>query len=194
LIRWLMAIVTVLWFCCEAAGQTTQPAPAVPEAWQQAVQHVADAAGDDSGLRSLLSDNCTVRKFGTETDGDVQSLIDFLAGESALGVHAYFYPAQTIARDVAADVTASAQAGPRLKHDIAIDDPAVGNAASAVATQWVQLTLHASADTPIGVIVLWDARADLDNDRRLNFVLVRGERQGDGSFHISAIYFGDPLS
>jgi hypothetical protein len=187
-----MAIVTILWLCCEAAGQTTQPAP-VPDAWQQAVQHVADSAGDDAGLRSLLSDNCSVHKFGADSDGDVQSLIDFLAGESALGVHAYFYPAPTMARDIAADVTASTQVAPRVKHDIELTDPAVSNAAAAVATQWVQMTLHASADTPIGVIVLYDNRADSDTDRRLNFVLVRGERQTDGTFRIAAIYWGDPL-
>ena len=167
-------------------------APA-PDLWQQAVQHVAQGAGDDTGLRNALSDSCTVRKFGADSDGDVQSLIDFLAGEGTLGVHAYVYPAQIMARDIAADVTACPEAGLALKHDIAVDDPAVGNAAAAVAIQWVQMTLHPAADTPIGVIVLWNARTDIDNDRRLNFVLIKGEKQTDGSYRITSIYWGDPL-
>jgi hypothetical protein len=191
MLRWFAAIFTVLWLCCEAAGQTTQPS--VPDAWQQAVQHVADAAGDDSGLRTLLTDGCTLRKFGADTDSDLQSFLDFLGGESALGVHAYFYPPSIMARDISADVTASGLVGSRLKQDIALSDPAVGNAAAAVATQWVQLTLHAASQTPVGVIVLWNAHTDLDDDRRLNFILVKGQRQDDGTFRIAAIYWGDPL-
>ena len=190
-----MAIAAVLWFCCEVAGQTTQPAAdaAVPDQWQQAVQHVADVAGDDTGLRNEMTDGCALRKFGEDVDQDEQTLIDFVAGQSALGVHAYFYPAKMMARDIAADVTASMLVGPRLKHDIALDDPAVANAAAAVATQWTQMTLHADVSTPIGVIVLWNTHADLDEDRRLNFILVKGQRQSDGSFRIASIYWGDPL-
>ena len=190
-----MAIAAVLWLCCEAAGQTTQPSAdaAVPDQWQQTVQRVADAAGDDTGLRIALADGCSLRKFGADVDADMQSLIDFLAGQTDLGVHAYFYPARTMARDIAADVIASTLVGPRLKHDIALDDPAVANAASAVATQWTQMTLHVDANSPIGVIVLWNSHSDLDEDRRLNFILIKGQRQTDGTFRIAAIYWGDPL-
>jgi hypothetical protein len=51
----------------------------------------------------------------------------------------------------------------------------------------------------VGVIVLWDGRAETDDQHRLIFVLIKGEKKSDGAeedgggFKFTRIVYGDPL-
>jgi hypothetical protein len=189
--RWLLATLAVLCFCCEAAGQTTRPSP---PGWDRTVQSLSAASGDEDAIGNLLASGCIVHKFGDDHNSTVKSLCDFLSIQAPVGEHAYIFPPQNMAADIAADVGASPLISDQIKHDLALDDPIARNAAAEVAVKWAQQVLHADANTPIGLIILWDAHADEDDQRRLAFVLAKGEAQPDGQYKITAIVWGNPLN
>jgi hypothetical protein len=140
LLRLLAAITTVLCLCGAAAGQATRPAPA---RWQQVVEVLGASAADEDSLSPLLSDRCVIRALADDRESDIKTVLGFLAGRTVLGVHAYVFPPQMMAPDVAADVAASPLVPDAIKADLALDDPIARSAASAVAVKWAQLALDA---------------------------------------------------
>jgi hypothetical protein len=188
--RFILALATVLFICSEATGQTTRPAPSQ---WENLVKGIAACAGDEQTLRALTGPGCSFRRFDGDHNSDPKSLAESWPLQTQLGAHAYLFPPQMLAEDVAIDVGGSSLVPDRVKNDLALDDPIERNAAAAVAVKWVQQTLHVDTDSPVGLIVLWDTHSDVDEQHRLTFLLVQGRQEADGSFRIVSIVWGDPL-
>jgi hypothetical protein len=197
MLRYVIAILSVLWICCEAAGQTTQPAPdpasSVSSTWTTTIKGIAAAASDEDALRAIIGPACSMRRFDGDHKSDAKAFAENWPLQNVLGIHAYEYPPQQMAQDIAADVDASPLIPDRIKSDMALEDPIARNAAATVAVKWVEQTLHPDAGTPIGVILLWDTHNDVDDDHRLGFVLIQGKQESDGSYRIVTIVWGNPL-
>jgi hypothetical protein len=194
MMRLTFAILIVLTACEVALGQATRPDSngpgAVSASWERQVSSFAAAAAgrDYDSLVMTLPDKCLIHRFNGERDADTSDLIDFLNGSTVLGDHAYFCPANNAAADIAQDVGDSEVVSDAAKKALALDE----KNGSAVALRWITQTLGTEDGTPIGVIVLWTARPDLDNRLRPVFVLIKGIKSDDG-FRIGLVVYGDPL-
>lgn len=176
-----------------AGGQTTQASPgdaAVPAAWERLVSSLAAAAAahDPQAMQALVPGGCAVHRFNADRDADLSSFIDFTSANSVLGDHAYLYPPPTLAADIARDVNSAAAVSDSVKKTLALAD----RRSETVAQQWLTQNLGPGDRTPIGVIVLWNASPDQDQTQRPVFILIKGEKDGDG-FKVSQIVYGDPL-
>ncbi len=179
-----------------AGGQTTQPSgqssgPEVMEAaWERQVSSLAAAvaAHDSPGLQGLVTAGCEVRRFNGQRDPDLAELVEFTSDKSVLGDHAYLYPPATVAADIARDVTSSVLVSEFIKKTLAMDD----KRDQPVVMRWLAQSLGAQDNEPIAIIVLWETSADPDDRHRPNFILIKGERDGD-AFKFAQIVYGDPL-
>ncbi|MGD0541146.1 MAG: hypothetical protein ABSB33_06495 [Tepidisphaeraceae bacterium] len=175
-----------------AGGQTTRASVSevVGATWERQVSSLAAtvAAHDSPGLQSLVPGGCAVRRFNGPRDPDLASLVDFTSDKSVLGDHAYLYPPATAAADIARDVTSSALVSDFIKKTLAMDD----QRDQAVVLRWLAQSLGAEDNMPIAVIVLWQTGPDPDDRGRPNFILIKGEKDGDG-FKFGQIVYGDPL-
>jgi hypothetical protein len=191
-IRISTAIGVVLCVAAGTAAQTTRPASDAPSplAWQQTVATFAAAVAshDADPVRQVISDNCVVRRFLSGRDRDLEPLIEFSAGPTLLGEHAYIGPSSAAANDISADVVASGAVPEDAKKWLDLSD----SSGPAVAAQWIARTLAANHNTPVGLIVLWNGSAGRDERRRLVFILLKGE-QSEQKFNITEVVYGDPL-
>ncbi len=189
----LAALVSiVLMLGTSAGGQTTRASGSevVGATWERQVSSLAAAvaAHDSPGLQNLVPGGCEVRRLNGPRDPDLASLVDFTSDKSVLGDHAYVYPPATVAADIARDVTSSALVSDYLRKTLALDD----RRDQPVVLRWLAQTLGAQDNTPIAVIVLWQTGPDPDDQARPNFILVKGEKDGDG-FKFGQIVYGNPL-
>jgi len=185
-------VLIVLMLGTLAGGQTTQPSrpEVLVAAWERQVSSLAAAvaAHDSPGLQTLVPSGCAVCRFNGHRDADLAALVDFISDKSVLGDHAYLYPPATVAADIARDVNSSALVSEFIKKTMALDD----RRDQAVVLRWLAQSLGAQDNVPIAVIVLWETGPDPDDRRRPNFILIQGEKDGDG-FKFGQIVYGDPL-
>ena len=190
--RWAAFISIILMLGKVAGGQTTQgsSSDAVPPAWERLVSSLAAAAAahDPQAVQALVPAGCVVHRFNAQRDTDSSALVDFTSANSVLGDHAYLYPSPTFAEDIARDVNSTALVSDFIKKTLALGS----KQDQAVAMQWLTQTLGAEDGMPIAIIVLWNAGPDQDDRHRPIFILIKGEKDGDG-FKFSQIVYGDPL-
>jgi hypothetical protein len=192
----LIVLMLALLPAAPAAGQATQPSspvsgPDVVEAaWERQVSSLAAAvaAHDAPALQALIPAACGVRRFSGQRDPDIAAVVDYTSDKAVLGDHAYLYPPATIAADIARDVTASSLVSDFIKKALAFDE----KRDQPVVMRWLAQSLGADEDAPIAVIVVWETSADPDDHHRPNFILIKGEKDGD-AFRFSQIVYGDPL-
>jgi hypothetical protein len=192
-VRLTFFISIVLMSGAAAIGQATRPAfasDAVPPDWERTVNSLAAAvAGHDAqGIEAMLPAGCVAHRFNAARDADFSAFADFTDSATVLGDHVYLYPPTTAAADIARDVSASPVVADLTKKSLSLND----SAGQSVALQWITESLGAVQGVPMAIIVAWDTRPDTDDQRRLTFVLIQGEKAADG-FKISQIVYGDPL-
>ena len=186
-----ISIVMMIAFCAGMGeAQTTRPAGETPPQWERVVSSLTAAVvGHDSQtVQSLVGEGCRVGRFFAQPDGDSSAFVDAISADTVLGDHAYVQPAAAIAGDIAHDVNSSSVVPDFEKHSFNLDD----KHSRTVASQLVTQALNVGDGEFVGLIVLWDTRADVDDQHRLIFVLVKGEGDGDG-FRLTRVVYGDPL-
>jgi hypothetical protein len=180
----------ILIFTGIAAGQTTRPVADAPPQWERLVSSLTAAvvARDAQAIQSLLAGDCRVGRFYAEPDGDDSRLLDAVSTDIVLGDHAYVSPAAGMVADVAQDVNSSSLVSDLVKRSLNLGD----QHSRTIAMQWMAQALNAGDGEFVGIIVLWDSRPETEDQHRLNFVLVKGE--GDGQrFKFNRVVYGDPL-
>lgn len=202
--RLIFAVLVIVLTACEfAGGQTTRPdagassaansssaAGALSASWERQVSAFAAAAAGRNydTLAAMLPDTCLIHRFNGQRDADASALTDFLNGSMVLGDHAYVCPATGAASDIAQDVSDSESVPDSAKKGLVLD----AKNGSTIALKWIAQTLGTEDGTPIGMIVLWNSRPELDNQQRPLFVLIKGEKDADG-YKIAMVVYGDPL-
>jgi hypothetical protein len=176
-----------------ACGQTTRGSgddSGIPPAWEKLVSSIAAAAAghDPQSMQAIVPGTCSVHRFNADRDADLSSLLDFISANSVLGDHAYLYPPVGAGADIARDVDTAAMVPDSAKKTLAMGD--AHN--EPVVLQWLTQNLGPADGTPIGVIVLWNYGAEQDQNPRPMFILVKGEKDGNG-FKLSQMVYGDPL-
>jgi hypothetical protein len=188
--RFVAFIAIVLLSVDIAAGQTTRPAAEALPQWERMVSSLtaAVAARDGQAIQSLVGGDCRVGRFNAGTDGDGSELIDAVSTGIVLGDHAYIFPAGALAADIAQDVNSSSLVPDLAKRSLNLGD----QRARSIAMQWIAQALNGNDGELVGVIVLWDSRPEAEDQRRLSFVLVKGQWDGQG-LKFTRIVYGDPL-
>jgi len=173
-----------------AAGQTTRPDAEAPARWERQVSSLAAAvvAHDQSTIQSLVGADCRIGKFNAVPDADGSQFLDALSSQTVLADHAYVYPPTEMVSDIARDVNSSTIVPDFTKRTLNLDD----KRGKTTAMQWISQALNATDGELVGIIILWDSRPDTDDQHRLNFVLIKGQSDGDG-FKFTRIVYGDPL-
>ncbi len=174
----------------EASGQATRPDSDASATWSKAVSSIAAAAAahDAQTLQSLIDPNCQIKRFNAEGAGDVSDFTDFATGTAIIGDHAYVFPDASAIADIARDIGLSPLVSDYQRKELSIGD---ANQKSGV-MRWIAQSLDAQDGELIGIIVLWDSRADTDDMHRPNFILIKAEKS-DGGFKPTQIVYGDPL-
>jgi hypothetical protein len=177
-------------FYARGAAQTTRADGDVSLTWAKQVSSIAAAAAahDSQGLQALVDPDCKLRRFSSDGSSDINEFVDFATNTAVLGDHAYVFPAQGVAADIARDIESSSLVTNYQRKQLAMGDP--GQKPGAV--RWLAQSLEAQDGDLIGVIVLWDSRDNIDDMHRPNFILIKGEKDGD-QFKATQIVFGDPL-
>jgi hypothetical protein len=174
----------------KALGQATRPDSDASATWSKAVSSIAAAAAahDAQTLQSLIDPNCQIKRFNAEGAGDVSDFTDFATGTAIIGDHAYVFPDASAIADIARDIGLSPLVSDYQRKELSIGD---ANQKSGV-MRWIAQSLDAQDGELIGIIVLWDSRADTDDMHRPNFILIKAEKS-DGGFKPTQIVYGDPL-
>jgi hypothetical protein len=173
-----------------APGQTTRPVSDTPLQWAKTVSSLAGAivAHDSQGVQTLVGGDCHVSRFFGPADQDDSQFLDAVFSTAVLGDHAYIFPTNTMAADIAADVNTSSVVSEIAKQTLDLGD----KRGKPIATQWIAQALSAADGDFLGIIILWDTRTEGDDQHRLNFVLVKGQESGP-AFKIERVMYGDPL-
>lgn len=173
-----------------ASGQTTRPMGDAPPQWERLVSSLtaATVARDPQAIQSLLTGDCRVGRFYAQPDEDSSQFLDSISQDTVLGDHAYLYPSAQMTADIARDMNSSTIASDFAKKTLNLND----KQSRTVAAQWMAQSLSVSDGDLVGIIILWDSRQDIDDQHRLIFVLVRGERDGD-AYKFTRVVYGDPL-
>ena len=176
----------------ETRAQTTRPAPSrgAPVTWSSAVEAFANAVtkGDPSALAGMLAHDAAVRSFDTGERVAPPAMARAVSEWTLLGAHGYEFPPPALAKDIAADVSASDMVADRDKARITPPDDAELARANATAADWVAQTLGAERNHLVGVAVFWNAKLN-----RPMFVLVKGQPTAD-SFEVKLAVYGDPMA
>jgi hypothetical protein len=194
MLRWILALGTMLCLTVSAAAQTTRP---VPAGWTQAVSDFATAvnSADNDAAQALLADQVDIHTFSSAQGASLKLLIDFASAQTLVDAHGYLHPPVTLAADIAADAAACDIIPPEAKQSLVSDGPAAAKA-SEIAVKWVTSTLNANSGTLVGVITFWDLRVNGTPDNPVHpfFILIKGAQTDSGKFAITTIVFGDPIS
>src|SRR4051812_5290157 len=139
-----------------ASTHTTHTAPTAADAWGRTVNRFAESltGANDQTLDLMLGADCQVRSFDSGANSATE-LRGRAAEATLLGAHAYTFPPQTVAADVAQDFTASTTAPEEVKKQKVPADEDSMRRANVTAIQWITQALGATTGQAVGVIVLW---------------------------------------
>jgi hypothetical protein len=195
--RYLTFALVVALLAGSSTAQSTRPSGDLPPQWERLVSSLTAAlvAHDGDSVQSTLGTSCRVARFFAEPDADAANFVDAVSPDIVLGDHAYVQPATSLAADVAHDVNNSPIVSDFAKKTLNLSSASdESKRARATVGQWTIETLAAADGDLVGVIVLWDARPDTEDQHRLNFILVKGEQDSTtGECHFVRVAYGDPL-
>ena len=142
------------------------------------------------------------RQLRDRAESVFHALLNRLGSNATIvGQHAYIYPPQGMAVDLAADFKNAADLPSKLKTRFIVEDDNDIKRANATAVQWVAEQLTVRPGTPVGVIVLWAPRpthagakaAAEKPPHELVFILLRGDQTAPREFRMDSIVYGNPL-
>jgi len=136
----------------------------------------------------MISGDCRLSRFFAGPDQDTSPFFEAVLPVTVLGDHAYTFPANAVALDIARDVDSSSEVSDFAKKSLNLTD----KSGRSIAMQWMAQSLGAVDGEFVGIIVTWDSHSNLDDEHRLEFVLVKGREDSQG-FTLTRIVYGDPL-
>ena len=180
----------ILLLTASALGQTTQPAGDAELQWERTVSSLgaAIAAHDQQSMAAMVGGDCRLSRFFAGPDQDTSPFFEAVLPSTVLGDHAYTFPANAVASDIARDVNSSSEVSDFAKKSLNLTD----KSGRSIAMQWMAQSLGAVDGEFVGIIVTWDSHSNLDDEHRLEFVLVKGREDSQG-FTLTRIVYGDPL-
>jgi hypothetical protein len=189
--RAAIALLLVCWLYAPANAQTTKPS----EAWVGVVHQFANSLSDPNGAddsKATLSDDCAVRSF-KDSGNTVATLAAHLSGANLLLANAYTAPVTTLASDVANSIGTSRNLPDSVRKMFI---PADGDASKAdsVAALWMSRVLNLTDGQSAGVLIYLVAdpiHPDSSQPQAI-LVLIKGQADLDGAYHVTQIVFGDP--
>jgi hypothetical protein len=195
---WRAAIVLLL-VCglnALANAQTTKPSVAWVGVVQQFAKSLADPNGADDS-KATLSDDCGVRSF-KDSANTVATLAARTSGANVLLANAYTAPVTSLASDVANSIGLASNVPDSVKKMFI---PADGDTSKAdnVAALWMSRVLNLTDGQSAGLLIYLIADPNHPETTQPQaiqpqamLVLIKGQADSDGAFHITQIVFGDP--
>jgi hypothetical protein len=148
-------------------------------------------------LASVLADTATFRSFIPPAAGQTQGFEDALSlckETRLIGAHAYQQAPLSMAADLAADFKRAEDLPELVRRRMIPQEVAQMTRANATAVEWIEgafdVKVSESDGTPVAVLVFWREHRD---DLKPVFVLLRGQQDSLGVFHVIAAVYGDPL-
>jgi hypothetical protein len=210
---WIIAVFVCALMAARAVGQTAAPSapttePAMDAAnWEEAVGSLVKVLTDDTEdaatLSALLPDSAVIQRFGANEADSRYKLHQKTAGLTTVSAHAYGWPADKIAEDLASSVKAFANMPDELRRQFVPRDDAETKKFNAVAHQWVAGSLRPVPGQLVAVILLWEPPPSIMTNLLMNsaatpsdlkqplFVLVKGQKSDDGQFQVTQVCYGD---
>lgn len=172
-------------------AQTTKPS----EAWTSVVRQFANSLTDPNAAddcKANLSDDCAVRSF-KDSANTVATLMARTSGANLLFARAYIAPVTSLASDVANSV-GSIRAIPDSLKKLFIPADEDASKADNVAALWMSHVLNLTDGQSAGVLIYLIADPSLPDSSQPQamLVLIKGQVDSDGAYHITQIVFGDP--
>jgi hypothetical protein len=184
-----------------ASAQTTQP---VPASWDEAVRGAAAALSSQPGaspLEAFCSDRLIVHGLNSSERSTREQLQQYCNNLSLVSARVYAWPTETVAVDLGADIMAFDPMPIALRRQYSPRNESDARRSNVIARQWINAVLQPSADSYVGVLVLWEAPPPIAASQLIGappisdlkppvIVLLRGEKDESGGVRIMRIAFG----
>ena len=163
--------------------------------WATVVDQLSQALVEDDarGVLSLITSAASLQPFDRSSASGLQTLLACTSGKTLVSARAYDTPGATVASDIAADLRNATDLDVEVRKLLVPESDSQIRRANETALKWLHSELEASAQDPIGVIVLYEKDRAARQSRSFKFVLIKGERDAQQTFLVSRVVFGDPL-
>jgi hypothetical protein len=177
------------------------PARGADSDWTATVRLLAAeiASGNpEARFTSILAPDFKLRSFGAETESSLQELFSRGAGAIPFVARGMTFPLTDLHMALTHDLAAASHVPSATRWWLQPPEKRAERI-NKVANGWFRVDLGCKDGTPVGLIVYWLPTLASQPERGpctevgLLFVLVRGERQTDGSWRIAQLVYGDPL-